>query len=337
MTGTAPEEEATLFPKTAGERLREIRESQGMSLAEVAARTRVPMRHLEAIEQSNFASLPSPTYSVGFAKAYARAVGADEIAIGREVRTSSDATSRLATPYQPYEMNDPTRVPPRGLAMAGAILALIVLVGAGLWYGTGLFRGEGSPPPVTAPASEIAAAPVAEPAPPPVPTGGQVTLTATDLVWLKVYDASGKTLFQGELKPGDHYDVPGDADRPMINVGRPDQLQVTVNGSSVAPLGDGKRAIKDVGISAAALLARGQAPVADAAAPATGDDVPAAFKARDGADRADKSRRPRSSGSSNDRAVTAGANAAPATTPSGPSTPPPTPAPAPTTAATPAP
>jgi hypothetical protein len=102
-------------------------------------------------------------------------------------------------------------------------------------------------------------------APPPVAApaaSGAVVLTATDVVWLRVYDTTGKTLFQGELKPGEHFDVPADAVHPMINVGRPDQIQVTVNGSIVPPLGAGNRAIKDVEISAEALIARNQVPSA---------------------------------------------------------------------------
>ena len=46
----------------------------------MAARTRVPLRHLEAIEQGAYEALPSQTYAVGFARAYARAVGLDEVA-----------------------------------------------------------------------------------------------------------------------------------------------------------------------------------------------------------------------------------------------------------------
>ena len=42
----------------------------------------------------------------------------------------------------------------------------------------------------------------------------------------------------------------------MINVGRPDKLPVTLNGSAVPPLGTGERAIKDVPVGAAALAAR---------------------------------------------------------------------------------
>src|SRR3546814_18877825 len=65
--------DASLFPASAGDRLREAREKQKLSIADIAQRTRVPIRHLEAIEQGNYGELPSPTYAIGFAKAYARA------------------------------------------------------------------------------------------------------------------------------------------------------------------------------------------------------------------------------------------------------------------------
>lgn len=256
MSDAETGEEATLFPKTVGERLREARQAQGLTLAEVAARTRVPVRHLEAIEKSDYTGLPSATYSIGFAKAYARAIGMDEVTVGREVRNQSNQIPRPPE-YQPYEMQDPTRLPPQGLALAGAAVVVVLLIAIGLWYGTEWFRGEQAEP-VTAPAAEIAPE-ATQPVPPPAAPvgGGQVTLVATDIVWMKVYDATGQTLYQGELKPGNRFDVPADADHPMINVGRPDKLQVIVNGSNVSPLGDGSRAIKDVPVDATSLLARG--------------------------------------------------------------------------------
>lgn len=269
MTDPQPAEDATLFPKTAGERLREARETQGLSLAEIAARTRVPVRQLEAIEASNYAALPSITYSVGFAKAYARAVGLDEVAIGQEVRglnTQPGAARR--TEYEAYAVDDATaRVPTRGLVIAAVIVALLVVVGGGLWYGTSLFRSEDAAPVAAAPAEP---APAAVPAAAPAPATGPVVLTATDQVWLKIYDGSGKTLFEGTLNAGDHYAVPADAANPMINVGRPDKLQVTVGGAAVAPLGDGSTALKDVEISPAALAARGAPPPTASPSPGAG-------------------------------------------------------------------
>ena len=263
MTDPEAGEEATLFPKTAGEKLREAREAQGLSLAEIAARTRIPLRQLEAIENSDYGQLPSITYAVGFAKAYARAVGADEVAIAREVRGINE-TSVRRTEYEAYEINDPARVPSRGVAMFGVVVALLLLIGAGVWYGTNWFRGQDNAPPLVVPSD--APPPVAE-ATAPAPVTGQVVLTANDDVWLRIYEPdgtpNGKTLFENTLKPGDHFDIPADAKNPMINVGRPDKLQVTVNGSAVPALGTGKVAIKDVPISAAALLARA-APAPDA-------------------------------------------------------------------------
>jgi len=252
MTDPDPGDQATLFPKTAGERLREAREALGLSLAEIAARTRIPVRQLEAIEISNFAALPSITYSVGFAKAYARAVGADEVAIAREIRGQNDVTTRHVE-YESFEQSDSSRAPTSGIVIACVIGAVLLLIAVGLWYGTPWFRGDGSAPAPTEAAQPPQEAPVATPTP---VAAGHVTITATDEVWMRIYDATGKTLYENTLKAGDRYEVPADANNPMINVGRPDKLQVTVDGTAIPPLGDGAHAIQDVPISAAALSAR---------------------------------------------------------------------------------
>jgi transcriptional regulator with XRE-family HTH domain len=258
-----PVENPTLFPIRAGERLREARLAQNLELSEVAARTRIPQRHLEAIEDSNYAGLPSITYVVGFAKAYARAIGADEVAIAQTLRGELAQNYERKEPREVYNTEDPPRVPSSGVALAGVFVMLLVLVGVGIWFGTDWFRGSATPaaPVIT---EEVPVA-VETAVPAPVP-GGQVTLIATDEVWLRIYDATGKSLFEKTMQPGERYDVPADADRPMINVGRPETLQVTLNGSNVAPLGRPGIAIKDVGVSAEALLARGTAPATDAAA-----------------------------------------------------------------------
>ena len=75
---------------------------------------------------------------------------------------------------------------------------------------------------VTADAGNTAAA-----APAPAPAAGQVTLVATDAVWIRVNDASGKRLVEKELKAGERYDVPADADRPRVRTGRPSQKRIT--------------------------------------------------------------------------------------------------------------
>ena len=245
-------------PARAGDLLRTAREAQGLTIADVTQRTRIPQRHLEAIEAGNYAGLPSPTYAVGFARTYARAVGADEVAIGGMVRAEVDALGRRVPEYEPYEVADPARVPSRGVAIVGLGLALALVILAGLWYGTDLFRRSGSDAPQVAQAPAIVApVPKSMARPSAAASGGQVVLTARDEVWMRIYDADNKTLKLGTMKPGESYTVPADAKNPMINVGRADKLAVTLNGAAVAPLGSGERAIKDVKVSGAAIAARG--------------------------------------------------------------------------------
>jgi cytoskeleton protein RodZ len=277
MTDAGRDTDTTSIPKTVGERLRAAREAKGLSLAEVASRTRVPLRHLEAIETSNFAGLPSATYAVGFVRSYARAVDADEVKLAADTRVEVANTVRSQPAYQPYEIADPKRSPSRATVIVATGLGIAVLVLAALFFATTLFRGGstdvGAPP-------VVAAVPTVAPSASPTPVGGgQVRLTATDEVWVRIYDAANTTLKLGTMKSGETFDVPPTANNPMINVGRPDKLTVTLNGSAVAPLGDGSRAIKDVPIGAAALAARaaGQPlPTPSATASAA---TPAAFAA----------------------------------------------------------
>jgi cytoskeletal protein RodZ len=246
---------------TAGSQLRDAREAAGMTLADVAGKTRIPQRHLEAIERDDFNALPSTTYAVGFARAYARAVGGDEVAVAAAVRAQLEQGGRARLEYQAFEPADPARVPPRTLAWTAAIIALLILGGYAIWRATSRDSTPDAAPPV-ARASSAATAPQAAvpPTPSPAPVGAPVVLTATDKVWLRINDASGKRLFEKEMATGETYTVPADADGPTITTGRPNALRVTVGGAEIPPLGEPEKRIKGVGISAEALRARAAAP-----------------------------------------------------------------------------
>jgi cytoskeleton protein RodZ len=250
--------EAGLFPQSVGERLRIMRETAGLDLNDVGTRTRIPLRHLEAIERGDYASLPSPTYALGFTRSYARAVGGDEAALIVQLREDLGRSDPMARGEMPYEPVDPMRVPSRLLAWTAAAIALILAVGYWTWRSnywgpdaiTPVPSEAPAPPPVvastTAPQTPVAAAPAT----------GEVVLTATAPVWLRIYDGSKTKLFEKEMVVGERYTVPANANNPMILTGRPDGLKVSVGGREVAPLGTAEKSIKDVGISAAALAAR---------------------------------------------------------------------------------
>lgn len=272
-----PGDTPNLFPVKVGEKLRDARLAQGLELSDVAARTRVPQRHLAAIENSDYSGLPSPTYAIGFVKAYARAVGADEAALARELRAETASTFAAREVYESYDPEDPVREPPSALAWGGAIVAILLLAAVGLWYGTDLFRGGLTPAPEPTPTA--LATPEAAPSAAATPvSGGQVTLTATQPVWLRIYDATGTRLYEKEMAAGERFDVPADANGPMINLGRPEAVQVTIDGVTVEPLGRPGVAIKDVPISADALRARGQ-PAATASPTPAAASTPSAQRA----------------------------------------------------------
>ncbi len=265
-----------LFPPRVGERLRTARESAGLDLNDIGTRTRVPIRHLEAIERGEFGTLPSTTYAIGFVKAYARALDLDEMGYARDVRAELGRSEPVGRDVQFTELTDPARVPSRLLAITALIIVIAAVIGYFAWRNQ--YFGETAPAPTEAavPVAETpapnATAPVA--APPPVPATGQVTLTATAPVWLRITDANGGRLYEKEMAAGERYDVPKDAADPKILTGRPDVLKVTIDGREVAPLGPPERTVADLPINAAALAARpavtpAPPPVATPPAPVT--------------------------------------------------------------------
>lgn len=250
----------TIGGQTIGERLRAAREARDMSLDEVATRTRIPLRHLQHIEAGEWDSLPAITYSVGFARSYANAVGLNGAEIGVEVREKLGSGPRYAPAPAPqyYEPADPARVPPRSLALVALVIGIVILVGFFLWRAS---LGDDTLPAEEA-GVEVAlpeAAPVGPAAPIPPAADGAVVLTATDDVWLRVYEEGGATLYENILSAGQSFEVPSNATRPLIRTGRPNALRVTVGQSEIPALGAPERTINNVSLSAEDLLARLQA------------------------------------------------------------------------------
>lgn len=267
-------------PLGIGARLRAAREVKGLTLEQVAAQTRIPQRHLQTIESGDFSALPGRTYAVGFVRTYAKTVGLEQGDAVASVRAELDAQSgiedsRPAT----FEPGDPARVPSRFLGWF-ALFALLLLLAGGFFFFRAMFAPAGELPSLVAQEEARQAAqarPAANSRPQAVATGGAVVFTALDgPLWVKFYDASGAQLMQAEMARGDTYTVPADANGPMLWTGRPEALAITVGGRSVPKLAEEQVTIRDVPVTAAALLARGRpAPAATPAATPAGENRPA--------------------------------------------------------------
>ena len=256
------QQEAELPLESAGAQLARARQAAGRTLADISKVTKISERQLAAIEAGNYAALPSRAYAVGFTRTYAKAVGLDSVAVIDLVREElaqlePDHARRTVPAFEP---GDPARLPGSRVAwFAAAGLVVVLLIGFLVW--PNLYAPGGSLPSILPSATPSATAPAATPA--PAPANGPVVFTATrDQVWVRFADGNGQQLLQKVLALGESWTVPENAGAVTLTTARPDGLAVTIGGRIVPPLSDREQTLRDVPVTAAALLARGTAPVA---------------------------------------------------------------------------
>ena len=263
-------------PSPVGEQLRAAREAKGLSLDDVAAQTRIPLRHLASIETSDWENLPAPTYTIGFAKSYAGAVDLDRTEIGNQLREEMGGQRFASTSNDVFEAADPARTMPKGLVI-GAIAAVIVLIVLMSWLNRrSLDQTEAPAATETNAVAPAAPQQPAAPAAAPATTQGPVVLTAIAPVWLQVSEQGGASLFSGMLQPGQTYAVPVTATAPVLKTGKPEALRINVGNRVAGPVGPAATTVSNVSLLPADLL---KAPAAAAPA-ATPAPQPAATRSR---------------------------------------------------------
>jgi transcriptional regulator with XRE-family HTH domain len=250
-----------------GEQLRRAREAKGLSLDDVAGRTRIPIRHLQNIEREDWDALPAVTYAIGFARSYANAVGMDGAEVGRALREQIGGAPIRAAAPQYYAQADPARAPPRSLALIAIVIAVLLGIFYWIWRGT-LDDGPDAVPPLAV--EEGAPAPAPPTAPPPQAAAGQpVTLVATGEVWLRINEGPGGPLiFSGSMAAGDRYQLPAATRRPVIRTGRPQNLRALAGDRDLGPLAPTEIVVENLSLLPQDLAARAQSPPPPATAPA---------------------------------------------------------------------
>lgn len=245
-----------------GARLRAAREARGLSLEEVAARTRVPARHLAAIEEGA-GDLPAAAYAAGFVRAYARLVGLDGGALARSYLGEAPAAPAPAPAsaggWVAEEWADEIADDEDGrefearrarlrlwaaialgaagvLAIAVALLVLARGRAQPASVAIGIPAVVAMPPLASAPDGVRRATPKPSRAAAVAAPAGATLIEARRRVWLRVYEQDGRTLFSGILRPGQHYLVPASARDPRISTGLPSALALSRDGQALPPL-----------------------------------------------------------------------------------------------------
>jgi transcriptional regulator with XRE-family HTH domain len=251
------DEQDTANIPSVGEQLRKAREKMKLSLEDVASQTRIPRRHLESIEASQWSDLPAPTYTIGFAKSYASAVGLDRTAIGEQLREEIGGQRPSQSAPEVFEPADPARAMPMWLVI-GAIIAVVVVVLLFSWLNNrSLEPTDDAAPAIATPAPVPTAA---TPAPAPgAAASGPVVLTALQPVWIRVYQKNGPALFERVLGAGQAYRVPPTVAAPLLRTGKPEALRITVGSAIAPPVGAAATTVGDVSLLGPDLMHAGQA------------------------------------------------------------------------------
>ncbi|AMU95617.1 XRE family transcriptional regulator [Sphingopyxis terrae subsp. terrae NBRC 15098] len=264
----APQQGELAITRT-GDRLRLAREAAGLSLADIATRTRVTQRHLQAIENSEFSELPGRTYVTGFARAYARALDLPEAEIAAELRRELDEDEYGARPlYEAYEPTDPARLPTARLTWTLVIVALLLVSAYGVWRFLSVEPDEAliAAQNADADASEAPAAATPAAGTPKagapnaaVPANAPVVLTGLSEVWIGFDDATGKTENWRTLDAGETYEVPAAyIEQFTLRTSRPQALKITVGGRDVGATGPADTLVKGISLKPADLVARAE-------------------------------------------------------------------------------
>jgi cytoskeleton protein RodZ len=118
-----------------GEFFKQVRETKGLTLEEVASKTRIRADFVKALEEGNFAKLPDQVFARGFVRSYARSLGLDEEdAIHRFIQSAGafyekqDERERLKARQAEEERKRRANRRAVAVAIGIAILTLVVLL-----------------------------------------------------------------------------------------------------------------------------------------------------------------------------------------------------------------
>lgn len=109
---------------TLGEMLRRARERRGLTLERVARETKIPQRHLEALEHDDLGVIPSGFYQRAELRTYAQAVGLDQRLALAELE-SALAPAKASEPNETRQRTASTASPLPYIAMGVAVIAII--------------------------------------------------------------------------------------------------------------------------------------------------------------------------------------------------------------------
>ena len=117
-----------------GETLRQARESNGWSLAEVALKLNLTVTSLSNLEAGAFDKLPGHTFARGYIRAYAKLLGMDQTVLVQQFDQSTGTDSQGSDVHALGRIEEPVRVSHTILRIVSLLLLVAVIGGGFVWW-----------------------------------------------------------------------------------------------------------------------------------------------------------------------------------------------------------
>jgi len=117
-----------------GETLRQARESNGWSLAEVALKLNLTATSLANLEAGAFDKLPGHTFARGYIRAYAKLLGIDQAVLVQEFDQFTGTDSQGSNVHGLGRIEEPVRVSHTILRIVSLLLLIAVIGGGFVWW-----------------------------------------------------------------------------------------------------------------------------------------------------------------------------------------------------------
>ncbi|NBF08760.1 RodZ domain-containing protein [Pseudomonas sp. Fl4BN1] len=117
-----------------GETLRQARESNSWSLAEVAHKLNLTVSSLSNLEAGAFDKLPGNTFARGYIRAYAKLLGMDQAVLVREFDQYTGTDSQGSNVHALGRIEEPVRVSHTILRIVSLLLLVAVVGGGFIWW-----------------------------------------------------------------------------------------------------------------------------------------------------------------------------------------------------------
>lgn len=117
-----------------GETLRQARESNGWSLAEVALKLNLTVNSLSNLEAGAFDKLPGHTFARGYIRAYAKLLGMDQTVLVQQFDQSTGTDSQGSSVHALGRIEEPVRVSHTILRIVSLLLLIAVIGGGFVWW-----------------------------------------------------------------------------------------------------------------------------------------------------------------------------------------------------------